>query len=47
MVLGCFSSLVAKIRRSLYAVGKSMGQIRHAVGSNVVDPKLLTSAEGL
>jgi transposase len=29
------------------AVGKSMRQIRHAVGSNVVDPKLLTYAEKL
>jgi hypothetical protein len=31
----------------LDAVGKSMRQISQAVGSNVVDPKLLTYAEKL
>lgn len=31
----------------LDAVSKSMRQIRQAVGSNVVDPKLLTYAEKL
>ncbi|RFB76582.1 ISL3 family transposase [Methylovirgula sp. 4M-Z18] len=34
-------------RAFLDAVGKSMRQIRQAVGSNVVDPKLLTYAERL
>lgn len=34
-------------RAFLDAVGKSMRQIRQAVGSNVVDPKLLTYAEKL
>lgn len=34
-------------RALLDAVGKSMRQIRQAVGSNVVDPKLLTYAERL
>ncbi|WP_342782383.1 transposase [Rhizobium straminoryzae] len=34
-------------RAFLDAVGKSMWQIRHPVGSNVVDPRLLTSAEKL
>lgn len=34
-------------RAFLDAVGKSMRQIRQAVGSNVVDPKLLTCAEKL
>ncbi|MBB4240421.1 MULTISPECIES: hypothetical protein [Rhizobium] len=32
-------------RAFLDAVGKSMRQIRQTVGSNVVDPKLLTYAE--
>ncbi|MBF0677822.1 MAG: ISL3 family transposase [Devosia sp.] len=34
-------------RAFLDAVGKSMRQIRQAVGSNIVDPKLLTYAERL
>lgn len=34
-------------RAFLDAIGKSMRQIRQAVGSNVVDPKLLTYAEKL
>lgn len=34
-------------RAFLDAVSKSMRQIRHAVGSNIVDPKLLTCAEKL
>lgn len=34
-------------RAFLDAVSKSMRQIRHAVGSNLVDPKLLTWAEKL
>ena len=34
-------------RAFLDAVNKSMRQIRHAVGNNVVDPKLLTCAEKL
>jgi transposase len=34
-------------RAFLDAVSKSMRQIRRAVGSNVVDPKLLTYAERL
>ncbi len=34
-------------RAFLDAVGKSMRQIRQAVGSNIVDPKLLTYAEKL
>jgi hypothetical protein len=34
-------------RAFLDAVGKAMRQIRQAVGSNVVDPKLLTYAERL
>lgn len=34
-------------RAFLDAVGKSMRQIRQAVGSNVIDPKLLTYAEKL
>jgi len=34
-------------RAFLDAVSKSMRQIRHAVGGNVVDPKLLTCAEKL
>lgn len=34
-------------RAFLDAVGKSMRQIRHVVGSNIVDPKLLTYAEKL
>ena len=34
-------------RAFLDAVGKCMRQIRQAVGSNVIDPKLLTSAEKL
>lgn len=34
-------------RAFLDAVGRSMRQIRQAVGSNVIDPKLLTYAEKL
>lgn len=34
-------------RAFLDAVGKSMRQIRHALGCNVIDPKLLTCAEKL